>query len=80
MATISPTFSVAASGLRDSAIECRQHLVHQQLDRRQAREAAAIEHEVVDAELDERPHLLDDLRGGADDVLAHLGGVLWASP
>jgi hypothetical protein len=53
-------------------IECWQHLIDQQLDRRQPREAAAVKHKIVDPQLDKRLHLFDELRGRADKVLFHL--------
>src|SRR5688500_9667456 len=60
------------SDLRDLSIECRQQHIYQHLARRQSCEAAAVEHEVVDAQLNERLHLLNDLRGSANKILAHL--------
>jgi hypothetical protein len=76
-ARLSDEFRIRSS-MHDSSIECRQHLMDQHLDCRQPGEAAAVEHEVVDPQLDERLHLFDELRGGADEVFAYLVPVAFA--
>src|SRR5688572_2468690 len=54
------------------SIERRQNLGRQHRGGCLLWEALAVEHEVVDAEFDEWLHLLKQLLGGADEVLAGL--------
>ena len=46
----------------------RQHLVDQQLERSQPWESPAVQHEVINAQFDERTHLLDHLLWRADEA------------
>src|SRR5215218_3309414 len=66
-------FPLVGEGCVSRITQRRQHVAEQGLQGGEVRDAGGAEHEVIDAEVDEGAHLVDDLLGRAHDAV----GVEW---